>query len=103
MSVEAFGQDVQLSIRGESPLRYFQVPPQVVVRAGGTTLASFRPTVDFDWTVRVPAAALAAADGQVTIETDRTFVPDDVTRNGDRRRLALRIFSVSATPVTGAP
>ncbi len=100
LRVESFGRDVELVIRGESPLRYFQRPPHVLLRAGSTEIASFHPTADFDWRVTVPAASLAAT-GRVTIETDEAFVPDEVRSNGDRRRLALRIYSVEVRPRAG--
>jgi hypothetical protein len=93
LRTEAFGRDAELVIRGESPLKYFQTPPRVTVTAGGVPLASFRPDSDFEWVVRVPAAALASADGRIAIESDRWFIQDEVNGNGDRRRLALRIYS----------
>ena len=96
LRVEGFGRDVELVVRGESPLRYFASPPRVVVRAGQTELAAFHPDADFAWVIRVPAAALAASGGRVTFESDKWFIPDEVTGNGDRRRLALRIYSVEA-------
>jgi hypothetical protein len=94
--VESFGQDVQLSIRGESPLRYFQESPHVVVRAGDAVVASFRPTDDFNWTVPLSAQLLSSSRGRITIETDRSFVPDLSSGNGDMRRLALKVFAISA-------
>ena len=97
IDIESFGADVQLTIRGESPLRYFQEAPRVAIAAGRTELASFRPGADYEWTVTIPAAVLADADGRVTIQTNRSFVPNEVSGNGDQTRLALKIFSVSAT------
>jgi hypothetical protein len=44
--------------------------------------------------VRVAREQLAACGGRISIETDRTFVPDERDHNGDRRRLGLRVFSV---------
>ncbi len=91
--VNSGGRDVTLTIAGESPLRYFDGPPKVTVRAGHHVLATAEPSADFEWTVKVAAAVLAAADGMVTIETDRTFVPHDRSGSLDRRTLGLRIFS----------
>ena len=93
LRTEAFGRDAELVIRGESPLKYFQTPPQVTVTAGGVPLASFRPDADFEWVVHVPAAVLASAGGRIAIESDSWFIPDEVHGNGDRRRLALRVYS----------
>jgi len=103
VQVEGFGRDVNLIIRGESALRYFQRPPRVVVRAGLRELGSFVPDADFVWTISVPDSALRASEGRVTIESDQWFVPDEQSGNGDRRRLALRIFRVEATPMEISP
>jgi hypothetical protein len=81
-----------LTIAGESPLTYFSSPPHVVVRAGKTILATADPSDDFALEVKVPAVALAAADGMVTIETDKTFVPNERSGSPDKRQLGLRIF-----------
>ena len=88
------GRDLTVRIRGENPLRYFDAAPAVVVRAGSAEVGRFAPDADFDRTFRVPAAALDASDGRLTLTTDRTFVPDDREHNGDRRRLGLRIYAV---------
>jgi hypothetical protein len=68
----------------------------VVVTAGPSELASFHPDADFEWVVPVPAAVLAANEGRLAIESNRWFIPDEVSRNGDRRRLALRIYGMEA-------
>jgi hypothetical protein len=44
--------------------------------------------------VTVPADALAAADGMLTIETDQSFVPHERSGSPDRRTLGLRIFDL---------
>ena len=98
ISLEAFGRDVHLEIRGESGLRYFQEAPRVTLSAGPVRLGTFRAADDFTWAVTIPAATLAAAHGRISMASDRSFVPDEVSGNGDMRRLALRIFSVSARP-----
>jgi hypothetical protein len=90
--INSAGKDVTLKLRGESPLRYFDAPPRVVVRAGNQVLATAQPSADFELTVTVPAATLAAADGMVSIETDKTFVPHERSGSPDRRTLGLRIF-----------
>ena len=93
--VNAGGRDVMLTIRGESPLTYFDRAPHVVVRAGDQILARAEPAADFSLSVKVPAAALASAGGMVTLETDETFVPHDRSGSPDRRTLGLRIFEFS--------
>ena len=92
--VNSGGRDVTLTLAGESPLRYFDGAPNVTVRAGSQVLATAQPSSDFNLTVKVPAAALAAADGMITIETDRTFVPNERSGSPDRRTLGLRIFEM---------
>lgn len=95
---EGFGQDVQVTLRGESPRRYFDAAPNVVLRAGGQTLATLTPEDDFELTARVPLSALQASGGILTLTTDRVFVPAEVRRgSSDRRRLGLRIYDVSVT------
>jgi hypothetical protein len=95
------GEDVDLRLRAESPLRYFSVSPTVRVLAAGRELASTMPSGDLDWQVHVPADALAAASGRLTIETSESFVPDERTGNGDRRRLGLRVYDVDVRPRRG--
>ncbi len=90
--VNAAGRDLTLTIAGESPLRYFDVVPHVTIRAGSQVLATAEPSSDFELTVKVPAAALAAADGMLTIETDQSFVPFERSGSPDRRTLGLRLF-----------
>ena len=59
----------------ESPLRYFDAPPRVRALAGERELAAATISEGGDWTFEVPADALAATGGEITIETDKTFVP----------------------------
>ena len=64
------------------------------VRAGSQVLATAQPSSDFELTVKVPAAALAASDGMLTIETDQSFVPHERSGSPDRRTLGLRLFEL---------
>ena len=66
---------VDVTLRAESPRRDFDAAPKVVLRAGGQTLATLSPEDDFELTARVPAAALQASGGILTLTTDRVFVP----------------------------
>jgi hypothetical protein len=90
--VNSGGRDLTLHISGESPLKYFDGAPHIVVRAGDQVLATQSPSSDFAFDVKLPGAALEAADGLVTIETDRTFVPNERSGVADKRMLGLRIF-----------
>ena len=87
---------VVLRIRGESPLKYVSEPPTVRISAGTRVLATFRPSADFSWTVRVAAEALAESNGVVTVETDRTYLPGAAEGTTDVRTLGLRIFECGA-------
>jgi hypothetical protein len=93
--VRPIGRDVTLTLAGESPLRYFDQAPAVTVAAGSREIARFNPSSDFTQSVVLPADALAAAEGRVTISSDRAFVPAERGGPPDRRRLALRIYSYS--------
>jgi hypothetical protein len=84
--------DVRLTLRGESPLRYFDVAPTVKVTAGGRVIDQLRPDTDFEWTVVVPSADVMRAAGAIAIETDRVYLPGPVEGTSDERHLALRIY-----------
>jgi hypothetical protein len=77
-------------------VKYVGAPPTVRVTAGGLTLATFQPATDFDWRIVVPADALKASKGVVTIETDRTYLPGQAEGSADPRRLGLRVYEVHA-------
>jgi hypothetical protein len=86
--------DLRLTLAGESPLRYFDRAPTVVVRAGGRELSRFSPSADFFQTIDVPASALAAANGEIAVETNLVYVPVERGESRDARRLGLKIFQV---------
>lgn len=87
-------QSLRIALWIESPLRYFDDAPQVRASAGGRELAVTTLSVSREWSFDVPAAALAASGGAVTIETDHTFVPAERGGTGDQRRLGLRVFAI---------
>jgi hypothetical protein len=87
-------RDVRITMTIESPLRYFDTAPLVRASAGSRELAVTAIGHSLDWSFDVPADALAASGGAVTIETNRTFVPADADGGADRRRLGLRIFAI---------
>jgi hypothetical protein len=92
--VRPVGRDVTLTLSGESPLRDFDRAPSVRVSLGGRDLGTFEPAADFMLSVKLPADLLAAADGRVVIDSDRSFSPAARGGSADRRRLALRVYSV---------
>jgi hypothetical protein len=94
-------RDLLLQVTGESPLKYFAGPSQVVVKAGGLSLLSKAVSDDFAWSIRIPASALSEAGGLITIESDQWFQPASRGQNADKRALALRIYSATLKPASG--
>jgi hypothetical protein len=92
-------QGIRLTLRGESPLKYFDAAPIVTVSAGGEVVGTLRPAADFEWTVDVPAAAVIRGGGTVAIATDRVYLPGQVEGTADRRRLGLRLYELHVNPV----
>ncbi len=103
LRVHNAGRDLRLRLTGDSPLKYVDRVPTVTVRSSTQVLAQFSPDREFVWDVLVPAAALSSTHNEIIIESDVTFVPDDLTQNGDRRPLGLRIWDVSVTEASVAP
>lgn len=87
-------RSVQITLSIESPLRYFDAAPRVTVRAGDREIASATIDAAKQWTFDVPADAMAASGGEVTVETDRTFVPAERSGGADHRHLGLRVFAI---------
>jgi hypothetical protein len=100
LQVKGPPQAVRITLRGESPLRYFAAPPGVKITAGGSTIAEFKPAADFEWRVTVPADAVARSSGAIAIETDRVYLPGPAEGTGDERHLGLRIFECRVEPLT---
>jgi hypothetical protein len=94
LRVRAARGGVRVRVRGESPLKYFDAAPEITFAAGGRVIERLRPAADWTWDVEVPADALAASNGDLTIATNHVFVPSEVTGSPDTRRLGLRIFAV---------
>jgi hypothetical protein len=86
------GRDVTIRLVGDSPLKYFDQPPNVKITAGDRTLLEFSPDREFVQEITVPADVLAASNGRVVLETDRTFPPP-----GDPRQLGLKLFEISVS------
>jgi hypothetical protein len=86
-------QAVEVRLRGESPRKYFDAPLRIRLLAGDREIAVLHPDADFDWVVKVPADAAAHAEGALTIETDRVYLPA-TAGSSDTRRLGVRLFMV---------
>ena len=94
IEVRGPSQNRTLVISGESPMKYFSTPPTITVRAGDRELGKFTFRADFSQPVNIPAAALDASQGLITIESDRTFKPADLQPGSpDQRDLSLRMYS----------
>ena len=85
---------MRVTLSVESPVRYFGEPATVRVLAGGREIAVLPVSSSQDLAFDVPAHALAAAGGLLTIETDKTFVPAERDGSADYRRLGLRVFGI---------
>ena len=96
LRIEGPRQAVRLTIRGESPMRYFTQPPTVKITAGASVIREYRPDADFNWDVTIPANALAQSGGAVAIETDPVYRPGGL----DERHLGLRILDLHVYPVS---
>jgi hypothetical protein len=92
--VHGGGQAVTVRMMVESPRRYFDRAPQVRLSAGDRVLAEVTPSTDFTLEATVPADALAAANGLITVTSDQAFVAGEREGTADPRRLALRVYSV---------
>jgi hypothetical protein len=93
-------RDLELQIVGESPRRYFDRPSLVTATAGGARLFSVEAASDFAWSFRVPAGALEASGGTITIETNQIFRPADRGQGADKRALGLRTYAVRLKPAS---
>jgi len=82
-----------LVVEGEVPVRYIAAPVSIELESGGV-----RRAVSASGPFRIELDLPPGPPREVILRSDRDFVPDTVQRNGDRRRLALRIdrFEISA-------
>lgn len=94
---------VRVTLSIESPLRYFDEAPLVRATAADKELAVTTLSASREWTFEVPADALAASGGAITIETNRTFSPAERSGAADQRRLGLRVFSIQVSNLLTPP
>ncbi|MEO7271253.1 MAG: DUF2723 domain-containing protein, partial [Vicinamibacterales bacterium] len=97
MAVRGGAGDVTLRISGEATRRYFPRGSRFTVSAGGQAVATAEIGQDFELEVRIPRDLLTKADGRVSFETDQMFIPGDREGTADRRHLAVRLYSVTAS------
>ena len=91
-------RELELTIEGESPVRYFGAGTELVVRAGPVELARRWLVDDFTEVIRLPAAVLSGADGVIALTVSNSLVPAERGQSEDRRTLGVRIFQLSVTP-----
>jgi hypothetical protein len=92
-------QAVAITLRGESPLKYFDAPPTVRITAAGEKVGELHPDRDFTWNVIVPADVMRRAEGSIAVEVDRVYLPGPAEGTADPRRLGLRLFETEVTSV----
>jgi hypothetical protein len=86
---------VTLHIEGESPLKYFAKASRLTIRSGDRTVLDEVLSTNFARDVRIESGE------RLVLETDQVYVPAERSgRTQDRRRLGLRIFSLSVTPAS---
>jgi hypothetical protein len=92
------GHALALTVRGEIEEAKTS---RVTVRSGGRALAQFDVGESFDRTVILPADAFREPETTITLESSAWYVPAETRwRSRDRRRLALKIFECTLTPVS---
>ena len=73
----------------------------MTVRSGERALARFDVGKSFARTVVLPADAFGQAETTITLESSAWYVPAETRwRSRDRRRLALKLFECTLTPVS---
>jgi hypothetical protein len=96
--IHGAGRSLLVRVTGELSPKDFSRPSHVTARAGTVALGAFDVSSAFSFDVAVPAEALDQAGGVVVLETDQTFVPNERTRNGDKRQLGLRVYGLTVRP-----
>jgi hypothetical protein len=90
--------DVRVTVAGESPLRYFDSPARLRLRAAGLDVGERSLAADYREAFCIPHQLLKASSGRLTLATDLTFVPRDRDGSADARTLGLRVFDVKVVP-----
>ena len=91
LNVPAAG--ARLVVEGEVPVRHVATPVSIELESGGV-----RRAVSASGPFRIELEVPPGPPREAILRSDQDFVPDAVQRNGDLRRLALRIerFEISA-------
>jgi hypothetical protein len=92
------GHALALTLRGEIEEAAVS---HVTVRIGSRVLAHFDVGKTFTRTALLPADAFGPGEEVITIESSASYVPAETRwRSQDRRRLALKLYECSLTPVS---
>jgi hypothetical protein len=92
------GHALALTIRGEIEEA---ASSQVTVRSGDRALARLTVGRTFEQTVVFPADAFRQSESTITLESSAWYVPAETRwRSRDRRRLALKLFECTITPIS---
>jgi hypothetical protein len=88
----------RLVVSGRAPLEYVGNGGRVQLFVDGQLLAQrvFANEAAFQLEVPLPGGTPFR---EVLLQSERAFVPDRLQRNGDRRRLALRVYSFRVSPL----
>jgi hypothetical protein len=103
LRVRAGVESVDLTLAGESPMKYFDAAPTVTIRVGTREVGRFAPADDFLETIPLDRNLLETSGGLVTVEVDRVYVPAEHEATADRRRLGLRLSTIAITPASEPP
>lgn len=97
LRVEAPAGPLVLHVGGRAPVEQFGREPELRVRVGAVEVARRTLGASFDERITIPADLRASAGNVVTLETDVDFAPADAGHSADRRRLSLRVSTLTLT------
>ncbi len=93
--VEAPSGPLTLRIAGEAPLAELGGAAVLRVLMNGVEVARRSLVRNFDETFTIDASARRGSHDRVTLAVDRDFSPSEIEGSPDRRRLSLRVASVT--------
>lgn len=88
----------RLLVEGTAPIEYVGAGGKIeLIVDGQKLLERVQSARAYSFDVELKPAALPFRE--VLLQTERAFVPDHHQRNGDRRRLGLRVYAFRVTPL----
>ncbi len=88
----------RLTLEGTAPVEYVGAGGRIALIVDGRKLAE-RVQDERAFRLEVELPGGGAPFHEVQLQTERAFVPDRHQRNGDRRRLGLRVYAFRVTPL----